>query len=241
VDQIRAAGNNTVGCPMIVSHQRRFIVFHNPKCAGTSLRVALGPYHDDPVMFRGFGEAPFFRTRLDHAHLRLWELQALFPRILAATARYRSVILVRDPLRRFISAVAHHFHYFQPNAPLDAMPPAVQIQTIEAFVDGILTQARIMTDFRYVHFSPQVWFILLGDRRVPERVLPLDGEKRFAAEAFAHLGVPDQGLTVENPARLDLSHIAASPKIASFVRTFYAPDYAFLEADPALRHMVASG
>ena len=242
---------------MIVSHRQGFIFFHNPKCAGTTVRSALQPWHDDPQIFRGFFEAPFFRGTLDHAHLRLWELQALFPRILEAAATYRSVIIVRDPFRRFVSAVAHHFRYFQPNVTLAGLPPEQQIAAVEAFLDQVLSLGAIMTDVRFVHFSPQVWFILLGGRVVPRDVLPLDppldplGDSLldpplnppgdFARGVFTALGLPGRVPAVENVTAFDLTPILSSAKISDFVRTFYAPDFAFFSGQPGLAHLASAG
>ena len=46
---------------MIVSHKHGFIFFHNPKCAGTSMRQALAPYQQQP---RGIARARRLRTRV---------------------------------------------------------------------------------------------------------------------------------------------------------------------------------
>ena len=83
---------------MIVCHARRFIFFHNPKCAGMSFRAALQPYHDDRFSFWGIYHAAYFRNAIDHSHLRLWELHALFPDIFRCTETYNSVIFVRKPV-----------------------------------------------------------------------------------------------------------------------------------------------
>ena len=131
------------GARMIVSHQQRFIVFHNPKCAGTSLRHVLQVLHDDPVIFRDIKPAPFLMNDLDHTHLRLWEIQLLYPRIIEAAQSYRSVILVRNPWRRFVSALDEHFKLFHPNVSLAGMAPEQQIRTIEAFVEQGLAIGRI--------------------------------------------------------------------------------------------------
>ena len=127
--------NGSIFRHMIISHQRRAIFFHNPKCAGTSVRRALQPFHDDPVRFRGIQAVPFLMNDMDHSHLRLWELQLLYPHIMEAARSYRSAILVRNPYHRFISAVDEHYKVFQPSVPFAAMTPEQQTETVETFLE----------------------------------------------------------------------------------------------------------
>ena len=222
---------------MIVCHRRRFIFFHNPKCAGTALREALAPWHDDPFEFRGVQPAPYFLNQLDHAHLRLWEMQVLFPHIVEAARSYRSVVIVRNPYRRFISAVDEHFKMFQPRVPLQAMSPAERVETIETLIERGLTVARITTNYRFIHFSPQLWFVRIGEQQIPTNVVAMDDHGQFVAEVVNCLGVPVKEVQHANRSRSDLTHVLTSPKIAAFVRQFYAMDFWYLASDPALRHL----
>lgn len=219
---------------MIVSHRNKFIFFHNPKCAGTSFRDALKPYHDDPFTFWGIFYAAYFRNRIDHTHLRLWEMQAQFPDIFACTDTYNSVIFVRNPRERFLSAVNEHMKKFQPHVDLAAMQPARRAQEVERFLRHDLTIARIITDWRFIHFSPQLWYIRLGSRIVPRHIVPMDAAGRFAAEGAALLGVPDLAMPHHNPSPIDLSAALESPVVTRFIDNFYADDIAFLRADPRL-------
>jgi hypothetical protein len=225
---------------MIISHARRFILFHNPKCAGTSLRIALESYHDDPFVFWGIDDAPFFRNRLDHTHLRLWELRVLFPRVIADAQSYASVILVRNPYRRFLSAVDEHFKKFRPDDRLAYRSPGDQINLIEGFVEHVLTVARIIADPRFIHFSPQLWFIQLGEQKIPKITIPMDDNPAFIEQALDGLGIPHVPVTARNLSRVDLAHVLASPKVARFVRTFYEIDMDCFAADPVLAHLTVA-
>jgi len=222
---------------MIVSHRRRFIFFHNPKCAGTSLRHVMQAEHDDPVIFRDIKPAPFLLNDLDHTHLRLWEIQLLYPQIIEAAQSYRSVILVRSPWRRFVSALDEHFKLFQPHVPLVSMSREQQIRAIEIFVEQGLLIGRITTNFRFVHFSPQLWFIRLGDRQVPGNVVPMDDSGDCMDLVFSCLGLPRLEVPKVNSSRIDLTHVLTSPRVAAFVRDFYAMDFWYLASVPALRHL----
>jgi hypothetical protein len=219
---------------MIVSHVNKFIFFHNPKCAGTSFRDVLKPYHDDEFIFWGIFYSPYFRNHIDHTHLRLWEMQAQFPRIFACTETYNSVIFVRDPYARFLSAVNEHFKKFRPQIDLASMPPERRIEVVEAFVRQVLDIARITTDWRFVHFSPQLWYLCLGNRIVPRHVVPMGGDDSFAQEALSLLGLPSLPVPRHNPSPIDLTLSLTSPIVRGFVQQLYAADFAYLRADARL-------
>ena len=170
---------------VIVSHANRFIFFHNPKCAGTSFRDTLKSHHDDSFNFWGIFNAPYFKNNIDHTHLRLWELQAQFPRIFACAESYNSVIFVRNPSARFLSAVNEHMKKFQPQMNLTSMTPQQRAAVVEAFVRQVLTVARITTDWRFIHFSPQIWYLRLGDRVIPRHVIPMGSDDAFMREALS--------------------------------------------------------
>ena len=139
---------------MIISHHHRFILFHNPKTAGMSLRAVLAPYHDDPIPIYGiFQQLPFVHP-LDFAHLRLWEISVLFPSVIELAQGYRSLVFVRDPYRRFVSVLDQHFKSFYPNLPLLHIRPQEQTLIIETFIEQKLHLETLWTDYRLVHFSP---------------------------------------------------------------------------------------
>ena len=223
---------------MIVSHARQFIFFHNPKCAGTSMRVALADYHDDPFSFWGIFPAPFFRNHIDHTHLRLWEMQVLFPHIIRAAQTYRTVIFVRNIVSSVSSAIDEHFKKFQPSVQLATLSPPDQMRVIEAFVEKILNIGVITTNFRFIHFSPQVWFIRLGNTKVPTRTLPMDDRGAFIGRALEFLGLEQKSMKLENPSRLDLAHVLRLAKGQHIRARFLRPkDLEFFMADPELRHL----
>lgn len=224
---------------MIISHANRFIFFHNPKCAGTSFRDALKPYHDDGFSFWGVFYAAYFRNHIDHTHLRLWEMQAQFPEIFQCAATYNSVIFVRSPYARFLAAVNEHIKKFQPRIDLPAMTPEQRTAVVEAFISQVLTIARITTDWRFIHFSPQLWFLRLGTRIVPRHIIPMLANGNFAREALAALGLPDLAMPHHNRSPVDLRPALASPAVRGFVQTFYADDFAFLRADSRLALLAA--
>ena len=202
-----------------------------------SLRAVLAHYRDDPIPIHGvFEQLPFVHP-LDFAHLRLWEISVLFPSVMKLAEGYRSLVLVRDPYRRFVSAVDQHFKTVYPNLPLINMRPQEQTLTIETFIEQKMHLETLRTDYRFVHLSPQVWFLQLDGCRVPRDIVPMDGHGKFIVRGLESLGLPPQAVPHDNGSRFDLSHVLASPKIRAFVRDFYAEDFAFFAADPALAHL----
>ena len=41
------------------------------------------------------------------------------------------------------------------------MTPLQRSQTVEVFIAKILNISRIITDWRFIHFSPQIWYPIL--------------------------------------------------------------------------------
>ncbi|MCB8881835.1 sulfotransferase family 2 domain-containing protein [Acidisoma cellulosilytica] len=219
---------------MIVSHARKFIFFHNPKCAGTSFRDMLKPYHDDGFTFWGVFRAPYFKNHIDHTHLRLWEMQAQFPDIFACAMAYNSVIFVRNPYERFLSAVNEHMKKFQPQIDLSSMTPAQRVEAVETFIRQILTVARITSDWRFIHFSPQIWYLQLGNEFLPRHVIPMGGDDRFMREAMLCLGLDELPIRHHNVSPSNLGAALTSSVLTDFVQRFYEDDFAYFKADARL-------
>ena len=118
------------------------------------------------------------------------------------------------------------------------MSPADQTKTVEIFIEKVLNIGLITTNFRFIHFSPQLWFIRLGDRIIPRSILAMDDQGAFIARAFECLGLEQRSVTVENTSRLDLVHTLGSPKVTAFVRSFYALDFDFFATDPLFDHLI---
>jgi hypothetical protein len=224
---------------MIVSHKHRFIFFHNPKCAGMSFRDVLAGYHDDSVNFWGMFLAPFFLNGLDHSHLRLWEIQAQYPKTFMCARAYNSVIFVRNPYDRFLSAVNENVKKFQPQIDLRSADPAMRLTIVEAYIKQALNISRITTDWRYVHFSPQTWFIRLGDIIIPRHIVPVEGTGRFMVDSLERLGLPEMNIPHINASPVDLSCTLRSPIVRTFIQNVYQADFEFFRNSPGLEHLAA--
>jgi hypothetical protein len=222
---------------MIICHARQFIFFHNPKCAGTSFRDMLKPYHDDEVSFWGVFRAPYFQTAMDYTHMRLWELQANYPRLFACIDQYNTLIFVRNPYLRFLSAISEHFKKFQKQIDLEAMDEAARIGVIENFLTRHFSMSLPIAHWPYIHFSPQMWQLRLTDRILPRHIIPMDGNPAFMREGLRALDLPEIPALWHNPSPQDLSGLLRSEVVRHFVATVYAEDFTFLASRPELAHL----
>jgi hypothetical protein len=147
---------------------------------------------------------------------------------------YRSVIFVRNPYARFLSAVTEHFKKFRREFLLENLSREEQTAMVTRFLDRELTIERITTDWTAIHFSPQIWFIRLGDHVVPRTILPLDTDGRMMPAAFSALGLPPTDVGRSNPSTHDLRHLLSVRRVVSFIEEFYELDFAFLRGNPTL-------
>ncbi len=83
------------------------------------------------------------------------------------------------PYARFLSAVNEHMKKFQPHVNLAEMDAAQRISTIEAFIHNELTIAHITIDRRFIHFSPQLWYLSLGKHIIPRHIIAMRDDQNF--------------------------------------------------------------
>lgn len=213
---------------MIISHQHQFVFIHNPKCAGTSFRAHIGHLHDDGTTFWDIFYNNYLGIRQDYAHLRLWELQMNHGALLNRLRHYRSLVFVRSPFRRFVSALLQHIRAYRPELDFDGLDRAGQHRAFNLVIDQLSIE-RVMTDFRYVHFSPQHWFLRLPDNDYPWTILPISDSPESILPGFDALGVPRGDPETRNTAPFSCLSILADPAILLFIRDFYAADFEIFE------------
>ena len=219
---------------MIVSERSGFVFVHNPKCGGSVFRRAIEREHDHPETFWHPRTAAYFGITLDHAHLRLWEVQALHPDVFERLGHGRSVVFVRNPLDRFISALYQHFRTYRPFVGIDALAEPERLALFRSLARDELSMARILTDYRYVHFSPQSWFCLLGTRQVVGTVIPMGAGLNPMAMARAALGLDIPTPDWREPDE-DRASLLADELLRHVAGRLYTDDRAFLGSLPHLR------
>ena len=219
---------------MIVSERSSFVFVHNPKCGGSVFRRAIEAEHDHPETFWHPRTTAYFGITLDYAHLRLWEIQALYPDVFERLGQVRTVVFVRNPLDRFVSALYHHFRAYRPFVGIDALAGQERLALFRRFARDELTMARILTDYRYVHFSPQNWFCLLGSRQVVGTVIPMGAGLNPMAAARDELGLDLPGEEWHEPGD-DRADLLADALLRHITGRLYAEDRTFLGGMPHLR------
>lgn len=219
---------------MIVSHARKFVYFHVPKCAGTSFRQSLFPFHDDETTFWYRHHDAYFDREVDYAHMRLWELNVLFPRIFDALPEYDTLALIRNPYNRFISSLAQHLTAFHPDLDYYACDRDVLFDYARQFISNELDIDRVSSNARFVHFSLQTWYVFLGARRHVRHVLPVPDNDAGWADAFSRLGVPPSPVGRSNQRGGPLAHLLQRRDILEWIEHFYKSDFDWLRSEPTL-------
>ncbi len=220
---------------MIVSERSGFVFVHNPKCGGSVFRRGIEAWHDHPVTFWDPHPAACLGIVLDHAHLRLWEVQALYPDVFRRLRDHRSVVFVRNPLDRFVSALYQHHRVYRPSVRIDDLAEPERLDLFRRFVRDELTTLRILTDYRYVHFSPQSWFCRLDSERIVGTIIPMGPglNPMVAARDALGIDIPDEW---QEPGA-GRAGLLADPELRGVADMLYADDRAFLATMPHL-HLI---
>ena len=130
---------------MIISHEHRFVFLHNPKAAGSAIRISLADLHDDPTEFWHQGYLPRLNRVVDLAHLTHHDLELQLDSSLRG---YEFLTVVRDPYARFLSAVSEH----QRQHGLESMD-------LDEWIVSYMDETNFRFNWKYVHLCPQHYFV----------------------------------------------------------------------------------
>ncbi len=213
---------------MIVSEAKKSIFVHIPKCAGTSFRDSIQHLHDYPKKTYGVQQTDYFHLQLDHHHLRLWEVAAVYPDLFQKLKFYHSLVFVRNRYERLLSSIHEHHRKYR-NHVISTRTPEEQLEICEKTVKG-LTVRQILSDKVFVHFSPQHWYIMMGEERMIQHIIPMRKGSNFIGEALKILGAPNLPQKKLNAGKVAVETLLESPIIRSFVEDFYGRDGALLES-----------
>lgn len=128
---------------MIVSHEHQLVFVHNPKVAGSAIRLAMEHLHDDEMKFWHQGFVPELDRVVDLAHITFKDLLAFRPQC----KDYRVIGVIRDPYERFVSGLQEYMR--QHSHP---------IEDINRWVNDYMDETNFRYNWKYVHLCPQHYF-----------------------------------------------------------------------------------
>ncbi len=171
---------------MILSDRYHFVFIHIPKCAGTSVRGAVLPYHDADERFLKTVEQHPDLGEIDFRHLPLSLLRDLDPEAFEKLKLYDSYALVRDPFQRFRSAMAQRAKMYlgKEFAQLDDHEIRVEIDGVMAY---LRTEPAVIAP-EFIHFSRQSDFVQLRGERLVRHLYPVERVDLFVQALGRHIG-----------------------------------------------------
>ncbi|HEX3755505.1 MAG TPA: sulfotransferase family 2 domain-containing protein [Rhizomicrobium sp.] len=172
---------------MIVSDTHKMVFVHVPKCAGTTVIRHLSAYDCFPRDFK----AHFCHPKLglvNFYHLPLDILRAHFPVQFVKLRTYESYAIVREPRRRFSSALFHYLLEFRNHGQMtrDALPWLRQ--EAEAVCE-VLNMPGGPERYEYTFFQKQVRFIRLDGERLVENLFSFENLPHFATALKERHGI----------------------------------------------------
>ena len=171
---------------MIVSDHHRFIFIHVPKCAGTSVRASVLPYHDaDERFLRTVEQHPEFGP-IDFRHLPLSLLREIDPEVFEKLKTYDSYALLRDPFQRFRSAMAQRAKMYlgKEFAQLSEIELHSEINRVQ---DYLLSSPSVIKP-EFVHFTRQSDFVQIDGARLVRNLFLVEHLDQFSRVLAQRIG-----------------------------------------------------
>jgi len=189
---------------------RRLLFIHNPKCAGTSIHSALLKQFPDAAVSWGRRYDVLDDDIKDMAHLTPREAVLQF----GLEQPFRSFGIIRDPYTRFMSS---YYHFKRWN-------PAHESLTPEDLAFDVLDEARIRSDWKFIHFAPQYRFFLEGKRCVVDRIWKFEDLPNAWSEAKREFSI-DTDLAAENQRGFRYQE-PMNERLIARINFLYARDFA---------------
>lgn len=168
---------------MIISHELKFIFVHNPKCGGTSVRAALRKYHTGNLPWGEVRQHPALGP-LDYSHIPLKILRDYFPEQYDLFQNFRSYVVVRNPIDRFISSLSQRMRILGVTTADERANQSYAQHATE--VIQRLDTAKEYLDHDIIHFTCQSAFVELDGAPVVDVIVPLQKIDHLLVDLFAH-------------------------------------------------------
>jgi hypothetical protein len=161
---------------MIISDKEKFVFVHIPKCAGTSVRSRIEHLDDRSGAYSGRLEQHPELGLLNYVHLPLQTLYDHFPAEFECIKSYRSVAVLRDPSKRFVSSIAQYCNRYT-NTDIrshtrETLRKEVRnvIDALEGFEDEA-PGARLPAEL--IHFQRQRDYTHILDRQIIDHLVEI--------------------------------------------------------------------
>lgn len=157
---------------MILSDRHKFVFVHIPKCAGTSVRNAVLPFHDaDERFLKTVGYLPGLGT-IDYRHLPLPLLRMIDPDAFRKLRSYESYALLRDPFQRFGSAMSQRAKMYlgKEFARFEERELCAEIDKVITYLQ---TEPAVFTA-EYIHFARQSDFVEFEGKQMVRNLYPVE-------------------------------------------------------------------
>jgi hypothetical protein len=179
---------------MILSDRYRFVFIHIPKCAGTSVRQAILPYHDTDSWFLKTVETHPDLGEIDFRHLPLKLLRDLDHEAFEKLTHYEAYALLRDPFQRFRSAMAQRAKMYlgKEFAQLNDHDIRTEIENVITYLQS---EPRVIAP-DFIHFSRQSEFVQINGERLVQNIYPVEKLDLLVAALGQHIGT--DGLEVRH-------------------------------------------
>ncbi len=181
---------------MILSDRYRFVFVHVPKCAGTSVRAAVSPYHDADSRFLKSVELHPELGEIDFRHLPLALLRDIDPEAFEKLKTYDSFALIRDPFQRFRSALAQRTKMYlgKEFAQLEQADIRAEIDRVIAYLQS---EPRVIAP-EFIHFSRQSAYIGIDGVQLVRHLYPIERLDLLGAALGRHIGTDELQIGHDN-------------------------------------------
>lgn len=195
---------------MIISDKHHFAFIHIPKCAGTSVRKTILPFHDGGEWALKTLETHPEYGELDYRHLPLDLLQKINADVFEKVRTYDSYAIVRDPVARFRSAISQRAKMYL-DTELPKLTEDELLDHIQSVIDYLNGNPSVIPS-EYTHFIRQSDYIFLQDEQVVQNLFPLEHIERFFDAVREKFGVETLDIEHANQTRVfvhpSLKHVA---------------------------------
>lgn len=204
---------------MIISDTFKMVFIHNPKCGGTTVRELLAEFDQTHGAFTERVEEHDVLGLLDYVHIPLVRLKEFFPEEYNKVLQYRSFVLVRDPLEKFLSACSQHFKMYRGTSLKEMSAIELGKQTVQ--ICRHLEGQEIISEPAYIHFEKQRNYVEVDGQQIIDEVIPVSNIEVLLEHVGELVGTK---LTLKNSANTTTVYSSEYTKIAvQLLRPLLAP------------------